>query len=116
MVYSANDVPVQLEDRYVLPDFAPDYLSQDFTRQSTTDFLHAVAPATDAALMIEAVMPDAESRQLLRITRSEPCLVLTRLTRVRRTVTTFTRFVHPGSRHRIASHQGQDTDLTRLRL
>jgi DNA-binding GntR family transcriptional regulator len=34
----------------------------------------------------------------------EPCLTVTRQTRVRELVTTYTRFYHPGSRHRITSH------------
>jgi GntR family histidine utilization transcriptional repressor len=104
IVYSANDVPVQLEDRYVSPVFAPDFLKQDFVSRSTTDYLQAIAVATEALLVIEAQMPDAQTRRLLQISRSEPCLVVMRRTRVHDLVTTYTRFFHPGSRHRIASH------------
>src|SRR5690606_11454264 len=46
VVYCANDIPVQLEDRYVLPDFAPDYLRQNFLSQSTTDYLQSIARPT----------------------------------------------------------------------
>lgn len=104
IVYAANGVPLQLEDRYVSPAFAPDFLKQDFVSKSTTDYLQAIALATEASLEIEAQMPDAETCRLLDIARSEPCLVVTRQTWVQDLVTTYTRFFHPGSRHRIASH------------
>ncbi len=112
IIYSSNGVPVQLEDRYVLPKFAPDYLKQDFASQSTTDYLQAIAHATEASLLIEAQLADAETCRLLDIKRSEPCLVVTRQTRVNDLITTYTRFFHPGSRHRIASHIGPG--LTRV--
>jgi GntR family histidine utilization transcriptional repressor len=104
IVYSANDLPIQLENRYVSPVFAPDFLNQDFLQKSTTDYLQAIALATEALMVIEAQMPDAETRRLLDISRNEPCLVVMRQTRVQDLVTTYTRFYHPGSRHRIASH------------
>lgn len=104
IVYSANDLPVQLEDRHVSPEFAPEFLKQDFRAQSTTDYLQSIALATEALLMIEAVRPDANTCKLLDMPGDEPCLTVTRQTRVGELVTTHTRFFHPGSRHRITSH------------
>lgn len=104
IVYFANDVPVQVEDRYVSPAFAPDYLKQDFVSQSTTDYLQAIARATDASLVIEALMADSEICRLLDISKKEPCLVVTRRTWVNDLITTYTRFFHPGSRHRIVGY------------
>jgi GntR family histidine utilization transcriptional repressor len=104
VAYSSNDVPVQLEDRYVSPAFAPDFLKQDFTRGSTTDYLQAIAMATEASMIIEAMTPTEEFCRLLEMPRTEPCLVVTRNTRVHLLATTFTRFYHPSSRHRIISH------------
>jgi len=104
IVYSANDAPVQIEDRYVSAEFAPDFIKQDFNTRSTTDYLQAIARATEALLVIEAMPPSAECCRLLDIPRTEPCLVVTRQTRVKNMVTTYTRFFHPSSRHRIVSH------------
>lgn len=116
IVYSANDTPVQLEDRYVSAEFAPDFLEQDFTRRSTTDYLQAIALATEALLLIEATTPDPECCRLLDMPRNEPCLVVTRQTRVQNLVTTYTRFFHPSSRHRIVSHfDFRDGSATRPR-
>lgn len=104
IVYFGNGIPVQVEDRYVSPTFAPDYLKQDFVSHSTTDYLQAIARATDASLVIEALMADSETCRLLDISRKEPCLVVTRRTWVNDLITTYTRFFHPGSRHRIIGY------------
>ncbi|WP_281684912.1 UTRA domain-containing protein, partial [Thalassobaculum salexigens] len=101
VVYAGNGLPLQLEDRYVLPSFAPDYLAQDFTRGSTTDYLQAIAPATDAEIVIDALIPEAAEARLLELGPQEPALAVTRKTWVGSRVTTWTRFLHPGGRHRI---------------
>ena len=103
IIYRADEVPVQLEDRYVLPAFAPHFLDQDFQSRSTTDYLQSIALPTEAEHVIEAVLPDKRERQLLHIGASEPCLTVVRKTWVERQLTTCTRFVHPGSRHKIWS-------------
>lgn len=103
IIYHADSVPIQLEDRYVLPAFAPSYLDQDFHSRSTTDYLQSIAPATEAEQVIEAIVPDAATRRILRCQKGEACLVITRTTWVGSLVTTYTRFVHPGMRHRLVS-------------
>lgn len=99
IVHFADGLPAQLEDRYVLPDFAPEYLQQDFTRLTTTAYLHGIAPPTDAEHVIEAAMPDEDTRHLLKMERGEPCLVVMRRTWVGSVITTYMRMVHPGSRY-----------------
>lgn len=103
IVYLADGVPVQLEDRFVAPAFAPDFLKQDFGHQSTTDYLRKIAPPTEAEHVIGAMLPDAQTRHTLAMSRNEPCLVVTRTTWVDDVVTTFTRFIHPASRRRFIS-------------
>src|SRR5262245_41458852 len=39
IVHHCNGVPLQCEDRYVNPSFAPDYLQTDFTRTTPTHYL-----------------------------------------------------------------------------
>lgn len=103
IVYRADDVPVQLEDRFVAPWFAPLYLDQDFGTRSTTDYLQSIAPADEAEQLIEASVPDATTRRLLTMAGGEACLTVIRKTWVAGRVTTYTRFVHPGSRRRLIS-------------
>ena len=49
IVHFENGVPVQIEDRYVNAAIAPDYLKQDFTRQTPYAYLSQVAPLTEAS-------------------------------------------------------------------
>lgn len=100
IVYCADGVPVQLEDRHVLPAFAPDYLKQDFTRQSTTDYLQKIELPGHVEHEVRAALAGAEESRLLDIRRPEALLIIVRKTWVRGTVTSCTRFVHPGSRQR----------------
>lgn len=103
IVHRANGVALQLEDRYVSPEFAPDFLDQDFTRTSTTAYLYSIAPPTEANHVIEALMPDAATQKLLEMPAGEPVLVVSRQTWVGEKATTFMRLYHPGSRHRLIS-------------
>ncbi|WP_205825103.1 UTRA domain-containing protein [Methylobacterium terricola] len=103
IVYCADASPVQIEDRAVLPSFAPDFLHQDFARGSTTDYLQAIAQPTEASNEMRAVLPSEAEAALLDIPPSDPCLLIRRTTWVQGVVTTITRFLHPSSRYSIVS-------------
>ncbi|MFM0741777.1 histidine utilization repressor [Paraburkholderia xenovorans] len=109
IVYCADGIPVQLEDRFVAPSFAPDYLRQDFTQKSTTDYLQSIAQPTSAEHEMQAINPDTTEASLLEVNEVEPCLLVTRKTWVSSSVTTFTRFLHPGSRHTFFSRSSLDS-------
>lgn len=106
IVHYANSIPAQLEDRYVLSDFAPDYVKQDFTKMTTTDYLYSITPPTRAEHLIEAVAASEEMSGYLRIKQSEPCLMVTRRTWVGPILTSYMRMVHPGSRYRLLGGEG----------
>jgi GntR family histidine utilization transcriptional repressor len=103
MVHRDNGIPIQLADRYINPVMAPDFLKQDFTRITPSDYLMGISPAMEVEHVIEAMMPDKWSRDLLEIPRTEPCLILHRRTWVNDKVATKNRFIYPGSRHKIGS-------------
>jgi GntR family histidine utilization transcriptional repressor len=44
IVHFENEVPVQVEDRWVNPDVAPDYMQQDFSAITRNEYLMAAAP------------------------------------------------------------------------
>lgn len=99
IVHRANGIALQLEDRYVTPEFAPAFLDQDFTAITTTTYLSAITPPTAADHVIEAMVLDERSRQLLAMPAAEPALVVTRRTWVGEKLTTYMRLIHPGSRY-----------------
>jgi len=104
ILHRENGVPVQLEDRFVNPAVAPDYLAQDFGRTTPNEYLMRVAPLERVEYAIEAAMPDAETRRLLAMRANEPCLVLNRKTWSHGLVASVAKLAHPASRYRFTGH------------
>ena len=97
IVHRDDGRPVQLADRYVNPAVAPRYLEQDFTKITPSEYLFQMRPLTEAEHIIEAVMPDRQTRKLLEIEPNEPCLLVRRRTWCGDLVATKARLFHPGS-------------------
>lgn len=106
LVHLENGLPLQLEDRYVNPAVAPDYLDQDFTRKTPNAYLMQVAPLSSVEHIVQAARTDAATAQLLQMDATEPCLVLRRRTWSRGAVASAVTLSHPASRFEL---QGQFT-------
>jgi GntR family histidine utilization transcriptional repressor len=102
IVHFENDRPIQLEDRYVLPKLAPDYLNMDFARTTPHDYLVKVAPLQEAEHLLRAEMPDERTRKLLAMQRDEPCLVVIRRTWTAGQIASVARLHYPGSRYEMS--------------
>ncbi len=102
IVHYENDRPVQLEDRYVSPQLAPDYLDVDFTRTTPHDYLIKVAPLQEAEHVLRAVMPDQRTRKLLDMKRDEPCLLMNRRTWTFGAIASVAKLYYPGSRYEMS--------------
>lgn len=100
IVHLENGQPLQVEDRYVNPQVAPDYLRQDFTRGTPNAYLMQVAPLQGVDFQIEADTPSNEVRQLLHMDRQEFCLVLRRTTHSMGQVASVASMWHPAKRYR----------------
>ncbi|MBD9388414.1 histidine utilization repressor [Agrobacterium sp. AGB01] len=103
IAHHEDDVPIQIEDRFVNPDVAPDYLDQDFTVVTPNAFLTRVAPIIRTEQFIEAVLPQPWECKLLSVARSEPCLLVRRRTWSGNQVASSVRLLYPGSRYRLQS-------------
>jgi len=101
IVHMDDGIAIQLADRYVNPDLAPDYLAQDFTKVSPNEYLLSLSAISEVEHVVEAIIPDKWVRQLLQINAAEPCLVLNRKTWVKGDVATRSSFYYPGSRYTI---------------
>ena len=99
VVHFENDVPIQIEDRYVNPAVAPDYLSQDFASQTPNAYLMRVAPLQGVRFAIEASLPTPEVAELLKMPLTEPCLVLRRTTHSYGQVASVSALWHPATRY-----------------
>lgn len=101
VVHFEDGVAIQLEDRHVHPDLAPDYLHQDFTRQTPNNYLSRIAPLGKGEHVVEAVLGTAEECALLGIARGDPCLLMHRRTWSHGYLVSAARLLHPGSRYRL---------------
>ncbi len=102
-VHFEDEVAVQLEDRYVNPRMAPDFIRQDFTRLLPSEYLVKHVPFDQIEHVVDAILPTAEQAELLQMPATQPCLMLTRRTWAAGTPVTLVRCLHPGTRYRLGS-------------
>ena len=101
VVHFEDDHAIQLEDRHVHPDLAPEYLQQDFTERTPNDYLSRIAPLGKGEHIVEAVLGTAEDCASLGIDEAEPCLLIRRRTWSEGRLVSAARLLHPGSRFRL---------------
>jgi len=99
-------VPIQLEDRWVNPACAPDYLAQDFNAITPNEHLMAVAPLQGATWAIESLGAPRDVAELLAIEAKSPCLVLKRKTTSGGRVASSVTMWHPGNLYQFTGSVG----------
>ena len=104
LLHFENEVPLQLEDRYVSPAAAPGYLDQDFTQITPNEFLSKVAPLTDVEHVVLALAATQETASRLAMQEGAPCLVVRRTTWSHGRPVSCSTLTHPGSRFRLSGH------------
>lgn len=104
IVHCESDMPIQFEERFVLPEFAPEYLEQDFSQHTTNEYLMGLNQKLEQVeQIVQAAMPNEATRLQLQMGKDEPCLLLLRRTWVKQRVVTSTRLHHPASRYQFGS-------------
>ena len=103
VVHYENELPVQLEERYVNCLLVSDYLSQDFTSIATYEYLQRCTPMTEVEHLISAIPATAEYARLLRMPEGDSCLALYRKTWTGTTIATVNTFTYVGSRYVLGS-------------
>jgi GntR family transcriptional regulator, histidine utilization repressor len=96
IVHFENAVPIQVEDRWVNPACAPDYLAQDFAGITPNEHLMQAAPLQSATYSIEALSPPRDIADMLAIEPRQSCLVLKRRTRALGLIASVVTMWHPG--------------------
>jgi GntR family histidine utilization transcriptional repressor len=99
IVHFENGVPIQVEDRWVNPQCAPDYMEQDFAHITPNEYLMAAAPLQAAIYSIEALSPPRDIADMLAMDARQPCLVLKRQTQSAGKVASIATMWHPGHRY-----------------
>ncbi|MDX1403972.1 MAG: histidine utilization repressor [Woeseiaceae bacterium] len=104
LTHYENAIPIQIEQRFVLTEFAPDCLQQDFTRITPSAYFSGISPLQEAEHVVRAVMPDDAIRSSLEMAGDEPCLLVSRRTWAHGRPVTFARLYHPASRFELSGH------------
>lgn len=101
VAHLADERPIQLEYRYIRPDAAPEYLDVDLATETPNHYLQRICPLVEARQEITAVIASSQQCELLDIRQSEPCLLITRVTRAKRGVVSYARILAASSRYRL---------------
>jgi GntR family transcriptional regulator, histidine utilization repressor len=114
IVHTQDGTPVQVEDRFVNPVVAPDFLSFDFSTTYPGTYLHSVAPTDEVEHVVEAILAERRERDFLGISAGEPCLRLVRRTWSRGQIVSCIWFTFPGRFYRLKArfpvNDGAGTD------
>jgi len=106
IVHFENEVPIQVEDRWVNPACAPDYLAQDFAALTPNEYLMKAAPLQNATYSIEALSAPRDIADMLAIEPRQSCLVLKRRTRALGQVASVVTMWHPGQLYQFTGSVG----------
>lgn len=98
-VHLQDDVPLQLETRYVNPEAMPEFVHQDFTRVTSTAYLLKQFQPDEMEHIVRACLPDAYTCAHLLMSAGEPCLQLDRRTWKNDQVITCVTLTYPGDRY-----------------
>lgn len=101
-----GETPIQLEQRWVSPEIAPDYLQQDFTAGTPGAHLLATAPIEAGEQIVRAEAADPRTAGLLRLAEGAPVLTVARRTWSRGRVASAARLIHPGHAFQLAGRFG----------
>nr|XP_061808139.1 histidine utilization repressor-like [Nerophis lumbriciformis] len=99
LVHRRDELPIQLEDRWVDPEQVPDFLDLDFSATTPSEHLLRSIRPDEMEHVVSAVLPDATTRELLAIPSDEPCLRLERRTWNSGRVVTYAVLTYPSSRY-----------------
>jgi GntR family histidine utilization transcriptional repressor len=104
IVHLENSLAIQLEDPWLNPLRAPEYLQLDFSQVTDNQYLSKVAPLTQADHAIDAILPSQSSATLLNIALDQPCLQISRRTYSAKGIVSHALLTHPGNRYRMGGH------------
>lgn len=97
LVHFGNDVPLQVERRWVDLVLVPEFELQDFTQVNTSDYLMSQVPLVRGQYQIEALFCPKLIADLLQMPSQYPALRLSRHTYSQDQVVTYVQMWHNGA-------------------
>lgn len=106
IVHWEGEHPLQLEQRWVDPETAPEYGAQDFTKGTPSAYLLRLTPIEAGEQTVRAEAASRRVAPLLHMKAGQPTLVLVRRTWSRGRVVTFANLHHPADRFQLTGRFG----------
>ncbi|MGR5236964.1 histidine utilization repressor [Vibrio alfacsensis] len=103
IIHFEDSTPIQLELRWVNSQYAPSYLSQDFTCMTPNQYLSDNCPLSAVEHTVEAIIPAPRIKQDLNMQADEPCLLLNRRTWSQDKLVSTALLYHPGNKYKLSS-------------
>ena len=103
MIHYENGIPVRFDTRYVKPFCAKKYINQNFKEITPGEYLKKTCPPQKVDNSIEALMADEEIQNYLDISRSEPCLKISRVVTSKGEIASYSKLYYPSSRYKLYS-------------
>ncbi|MFD2741694.1 GntR family transcriptional regulator [Sulfitobacter aestuarii] len=107
LLHFGDDAPVLLEERFVNPGFAPDFLQVDFSTTTAHAHLMGLGTLQGAEHVFEAEAIESDAAGWLQVPPGTPCLLLRRRTWSRDMVVSIAILTAPGSSRRYAGVFGE---------
>lgn len=101
IIHYEDNTALQLEVRWVNPQFAPDYITQDFSLATPNEYLTKNCPLSSIEHTVEAVMPIKAIQQHLNLTPLQPCLLLNRRTWSKQDLISVAVLYHPADKYKL---------------
>ncbi len=98
LLHFENGEPIQVEDRYVNPSVAPQYMDAHFAHETPSAYLLREAPLASVQFAIEACAAPDDIAAWLRVDAGEAALVLRRRTLSQGQVASVLAMWHPADR------------------
>ena len=99
LIQKGDGLPISYEDRYIVSRFFPDFMEQDFVRDSIIDYFSERAILQRCEHRISAVKAEEPVTKYMEIDEGEPCLFMQRLTWSFGNTTSLARITLPSSRY-----------------
>lgn len=101
IIHLEDDIPLQLERRWVNPEFVADYIDQDFSQATPNEYLTKNCPLSSIEHTVEAMIASEYIQQHLHLSPHSPCLLLNRRTWSNENLISVALLYHPAEKYKL---------------
>jgi GntR family histidine utilization transcriptional repressor len=114
-LHYADNEPFQYEERFVNKKLVPEYINNKFENETAHRYLMKNISLTEAEHIVEAIFPNDDIANYLKIPKKTPCLCLKRRTWLKKDIVTYVKFISPGDKYKIGTRFKYSADGSAIR-